>query len=108
MPKLPASVVRSISRRFKSGGYDLELGVFRYVNKTNLHNTKRNSKPLFQQLLKVTTPVGTVYYLGLINDQYVKLVKSNGRLEPTDTIFDPSVVQNLIANPKFQVSVITW
>ncbi|RLI11541.1 hypothetical protein DRO33_03930 [Candidatus Bathyarchaeota archaeon] len=74
-----------------------------------MHNGRKNvKKPLFQQLLKVVTPLGDIYYLGEINNQYVKLVKSNGKLEPTDKVFSPSVVQNLLSNPKFKVSVITW
>ena len=109
MGKLPRSAIRAISARFKAGGYDLELGVFKYVNKANLHTgSKRNGRrPLFQQLLKVVTPLGDVYYLGEINNQYVKLIKSNGRFEPTDKVFSPDVVQNILNNPKFQVSIIS-
>jgi len=108
MPKLPASVVRSIASRFKAGGYKLELGVYKHTNKCNLHNGKRKPKSLFKQVLRVQTPTGSVYYLGEINNVYVKLIKSNGKLEPTDVILKPEAVQNILNSPKFSVSIVSW
>jgi len=109
MGKLPASVVREISARFKAGKYKLELGVYEHVNKANLH-TKPNGKrkPIFQQVFRVQAPSGAEYYLGLINNVYIKLVKSNGKLEPTDVTLKPEAVQNILNSPKFSISIVSW